>query len=55
MTGRWIAGLALAVAAAPAWAHEGGHLHPHGAGTWLALLPAAVLIVLAALVARRGR
>ncbi len=37
----------MAVAATPALAHEGGHLHPHGAESWLALLPAVALIVTA--------
>ncbi len=31
--------------AAPAWAHEGTHLHPHGAeGFWAAILAAGLVI-----------
>ena len=42
--------------AAPAMAHEAGaHMHPHGAESWLALLPAAALIVTAVLLARGRR
>ncbi len=37
--------------AAPAWAHEGAHLHPHGAGNWLNVVIALVLIGAAGLVA----
>ncbi|MBY6160460.1 peptidase M23 [Mameliella alba] len=44
--------LALSVlAAGPALAHEGGHLHPHGLEGGLSLLPMAALIGVAALIA----
>lgn len=36
-----------AMAASPALAHSGGHLHPHGAESWLALLPAVALVLTA--------
>ncbi|WP_420327942.1 hypothetical protein [Mameliella sp.] len=42
-------GVAL-LAAAPALAHPGSHMHPHGAETWLSLLPAVALIVVAGLI-----
>ncbi|MGP6086891.1 hypothetical protein [Antarctobacter jejuensis] len=43
-----------AVLATPALAHGGGHLHPHGAESWLALLPAVALIATALVIwARR--
>ena len=41
---------ATLLAAAPALAHEGGHLHPHGMESGLSLLPMAALIGVAALV-----
>lgn len=41
--------------ASAAAAHEGAHLHPHGAGSWLTLLAAAALVVVAVVVARTGR
>lgn len=43
------------LAAAPAWAHEGGHLHPHGVESGLSLLPVAALIGVAGLVAWNRR
>lgn len=43
--------LAGVMAAAPAMAHEGGHLHPHGAGNWLNVVIALALIGVAGLVA----
>lgn len=43
------------MAASAAAAHEGAHLHPHGVGSWLTLLAAAVLVVVAVVVARTGR
>ncbi len=38
--------------ASPAFAHDGPHLHPHGAGNWLAL--AIGLGVVAAVIAVRS-
>ncbi|WP_417206085.1 peptidase M23 [Antarctobacter sp.] len=43
------------LAAAPALAHDGGHLHPHGMESSLSLLPMAALIGVAALVAWHRR
>ncbi|SNS34446.1 peptidase M23 [Antarctobacter heliothermus] len=43
------------LAAAPALAHEGGHMHPHGMEGGLTLLPMAALIGVAALVAWNRR
>ncbi|MBV7396049.1 peptidase M23 [Mameliella alba] len=42
---------AALLAAGPVWAHEGGHLHPHGMESGLSLLPMAALIGVAALIA----
>jgi hypothetical protein len=51
--GRIAASLTGVLAAAPALAHEGGaHMHPHGAEGWLALLPAAALVMVALFVAK---
>ncbi|WP_299350887.1 hypothetical protein [uncultured Shimia sp.] len=36
---------AAALAASPALAHSGAHLHPHGAGTWLVVALAALTVV----------
>ncbi|MGV6803587.1 MAG: hypothetical protein ACWA49_05215 [Ruegeria sp.] len=33
-----LASLPFALMAAPALAHDGPHLHPHDAGTWLTLV-----------------
>lgn len=35
--------LGLVLSGAPALAHEGGHLHPHGAEGWLVLAALAVI------------
>ncbi len=35
--------LAAIATASPALAHGGAHIHPHGAGTWIALACAGVL------------
>lgn len=43
------------LAAGSALAHEGGHMHPHGAEAGLSLLPMAALIGVAALVAWNRR
>lgn len=32
-----LASLPLIFLSAPALAHDGAHLHPHGAGNWIAL------------------
>ncbi|ARE41546.1 hypothetical protein RGUI_3405 [Rhodovulum sp. P5] len=42
--------LPLIVAAAPALAHEGAHLHPHGIGAGMLLLAASLVAGGAALV-----
>ncbi|GGF48430.1 hypothetical protein SAMN05216376_10366 [Mameliella alba] len=42
---------AALMAAAPAMSHPGSHMHPHGAESWLSLLPAVALIVVAGLIA----
>ncbi|MBT54150.1 MAG: peptidase M23 [Mameliella sp.] len=47
--------VAALLAAAPALAHEGGHLHPHGVESGMSLLPMAALIGVAALVAWNRR
>ncbi len=41
--------LPMALLAGPALAHDGTHLHPHGAGEWIAA--AAALSVVAAVIA----
>ncbi|CUH75323.1 hypothetical protein [Tropicibacter naphthalenivorans] len=43
--------LAGVVAAGPALAHEGAHLHPHGSGSWVSVVVALGLVSVAALVA----
>ena len=43
----------LLLASEPALAHDGAHLHPHDAGSWLAIAAAAV--VTAALVLLKAR
>lgn len=42
------------VAATPAIAHDGAHLHPHGAESWLALV-AVALIAAAGTIAWKNR
>lgn len=42
---------AALLTAAPALAHPGSHMHPHGAESWLSLLPAVALIAVAGLIA----
>lgn len=42
--------LGAVLAASPALAHGSGHMHPHGAESWLALAAGAVLIVAALVV-----
>ncbi|WP_417838314.1 hypothetical protein [Tritonibacter scottomollicae] len=37
--------LALMIAAGPALAHGGAHIHPHGAEVWIALAVVAVIVV----------
>ena len=32
------------LAASPALAHSGAHIHPHGAVTWIALILAATIV-----------
>ena len=45
---------ALTLAASPALAHSGAHLHPHGAGNWLTVALALGLVaVTAVLMARK--
>ena len=48
-----ILALAFALAASPALAHSGAHLHPHGAGNWLTVMLALGVIGLAAVLMAR--
>ena len=41
--------------ASPAWAHDGVHLHPHGAESWLPVILGSLLIAGAAVLARVKR
>lgn len=45
MTTRFAALAVLALSASPALAHNGAHIHPHGAETWIALAVVAVIAV----------
>ena len=45
------AAASLALAATPALAHSGDHLHPHGAGNWLAICLSLVALGVAGAVA----
>jgi hypothetical protein len=52
MTKRFLLAVAGSLAAVPALAHEGAHMHPHGAEGWLALAAIAVAIAGAAVLWR---
>ena len=45
----------LMLLASPAAAHTGAHLHPHGGGSWLAVVLALSAIALAAVLAWRAK
>jgi hypothetical protein len=48
---RPLTAFAAIIAASPALAHPGAHLHPHGAGNWLPLIIGSSLVAAAALFA----